>query len=254
MAGENAIHMNYFQSAPEVKTDRHLRVYGIRNARRPGLYEYEFHISPEGNHEALKTLHGRLSFSLPIRAFLPKARDAIRNEYERYAYAHLEGNVKPLVMLGMIDFEVVAVEGKNIAYSLNYKPKGEISAPIQIESRTTGMGGYLEAFCLKNLRRTAGATHMTTTMGAIEYLYKIPGFDDKVKMLESFTTSESRLGQLKKCGIDPMDVVEIGKWTRQVSKLSAENHFAMRLLAKESMRRHRMRTLSRNRESMPLQN
>ncbi len=217
MTGKTALRTDGTRSASEIRTDEHLRVYGIYNNHRQGLYEYEFYISCEGNHKALKALQGRLSFSLSIRTFLPKARDALRSEYARCTYTHSEGSAKPLVRLGMISFKVVAAEGKNIAYSLNYNPKGGIMDPIQIESRDTGMGGYLESLCLKDLRRTAGATHMTTTAGAIEYLSGIPCLADEAEMLRSFTDSESRLGQLKKCGIAQKDIVEIGKWARQVS-------------------------------------
>lgn len=219
MAGENAVRTNGLRNGPSTGTDGHLRVYGIHSARKPDRHEYEFYISYERNRKVLNALQGRISFSLPISAFLPKARDAIRNEYGRGDYAHPDSNARPTVRLGMISFRVAAAGGRNVAYSLNYKPKGEINDPIQIESRGTGMGGHLESLCLNDLRRVAGATHVTTTAGAIRYLSGVRGFEDEVGMLGSFTDSESRLGQLRKCGICPADVVEIGRWARLVSGL-----------------------------------
>lgn len=205
------------RSAANAGSDERLRLYGVRSESRPGRHEYEFYISRTGDRKEVGALQGALSFSLPITAFLPRARDAMCNEYGRGCYAHREGGPGPLVRLGMIDFRTVQAEGKSIAYALNYKPKGEIGDPVQNESRGTGMGGRIESCCLKDLRRTVGATHMTTTAGLVRYLSAIPGFDDVVGMLASFTDSESRVGQLMRCGIGPADVLEIGEWARRVA-------------------------------------
>ncbi|VVB76949.1 Uncharacterised protein [uncultured archaeon] len=216
--------------------DAHLRVYGVRaiSAQRLACATYKFYISREDNRCEVKALPGRLIFALPLNAFVSKGRAAVRNEYARGEYLDSKGDGKYVVTLGRIDFGILASANKNIAYALNYKPKGEISDPIQAESRKTGMGGYLEALCLKDLRRTANATHV----GALEYFSKIPGLDQVEGAIRNASISESRLGQLDKCKIGREDILRIGEWARKISKLPEDNGYAIRILAKSSARRH----------------
>jgi hypothetical protein len=191
-----------------------LRLYGTHNLNKSGIHEYEFYITPAKGREL--EMIGKKAFSVPISRFEGKARDALANEFERFKAQG--ASKKPAVRLGMITFQVTPTEKGNIAYAMNYKPKGEVSDIIQSESRGTGLGGQIEAWCLEHLRKAGKATHVATTEGAQKHFQETGGLEDETETLNSFATSAIRVAHLKKCGIGALEVLPIKEWAFKVAR------------------------------------